>query len=139
MSGGSMMWSSTLIKIMSSLFTTRPFEWLRSSGGLRICPLPDSSTNFEVDDVVPTEAEFRQDLIAMLVEFGCPCCRCRCPIVLNRRRNEPERLALRCHAILEVAVGDGLLVCRGLSRVLHHRPLPGEIIELEPPFIESPL
>src|SRR5262245_11903376 len=97
----------------------------------------DDAANLEVEDRVHVEAELAEDGVAVLVELRRPP-RCgRLAAVLDRRGGQLERRALGRAALLDVAVGHGLLVRRSLERVLDHGPLPGELGEPLAPLVRG--
>src|SRR5207247_3148347 len=89
----------------------------------------DHAANAEVDDRIHVEAELAEDLVAVLVELGCPAGQRRLFVVLHGRGHEPERVAVGRLAVLHVAVGDRLGVDGHLERGMHDRPLPAEVLE----------
>src|SRR5918998_6979301 len=91
--------------------------------------------DLQVDDGVHVEAEAAEDVVAVLVELGCPPGRRRLAAELHGCRRQLEGHTFGRLAVLHVAVGDGLRVARGFEGVLHHRPLAGEAGEGLAPLV----
>src|SRR5262245_61004098 len=103
MSGGSIMWSSMLTRIMSSIcmaVTSFP----RTRRTVRIATSRHHAADAKVDDRVHVEAQVGEDLVAVLVELRGPS-RCRWfLVVLDRCGDEPERQPVGGLAVLDIAV-----------------------------------
>src|SRR6266542_7136534 len=128
MSAGSMMWSSMLIRIMSSRRTTVRIEYPERSG--------ESPGDLCLDDLVLGHTELREDGVGVVVERRRRLQRRRCAIDLRRRADHRQLQATLVGDRLHVAVDDRLGVVGELEHVGHDVPLAGLLPQRLPPLGE---
>src|ERR1700722_3877991 len=94
--------------------------------------LSDGTDSFELDDAVPVEPEFHQDLVGLLSEpRRGP--RDRCGHIELHRVGDQFKFA----CLYYILIGPDLSVAGCLQGVLHRRPRSGERRETFTPFRES--